>query len=111
MTEDRRARIIVVRKEKKDAIVAPGSAVYACYRCNKPVWLAPAGQAVLADRPDTELVCTHCMPVREMLVSHGSIGVAPGAFEEIRQVLGDEGVERAKIIAESFEDARRRLAN
>jgi hypothetical protein len=50
-----------------------------CSKCREPVGVYPSGQAVLAQHPDTVILCQICRPLR------GPAVLAPGAIDEPSQ--------------------------
>lgn len=52
-----------------------------CSKCNEAVGIYPSGQAVLAQRPDAQLICNACYPQNAADV----VALAPGALQEARE--------------------------
>lgn len=81
MSTDEVPTLVTKRKySDADPWIVPGSVESVCHLCDTPVWIAKAGQALLAEHPSTQVWCIECTlsRVRET----DNFEIAPGALEE-----------------------------
>ena len=71
----------------------PGSISINCNQCNRMVWIAPSGQALLKKEPHTKVVCMECVPNAELLLSDATRHTAPGCRAELEAFgISDTGL-------------------
>lgn len=78
--------------------VVPGSRMVACANCGSDLWVSPSSQALLAE-DDVAVMCLFsCFRIKTMEMrsqpdgeAH-QWGIAPGAEDELRDSLGEQGV-------------------
>lgn len=68
--------ILIVMRLAEMQRVHPQMITTFCDKCREPVGVYPSGQRVLAQRPGSVILCTHCEDPTK------AIGLAPGAERE-----------------------------
>jgi hypothetical protein len=89
MTEKERSALICQDVGTSTAAI-PGSVILACVRCEKPIWAAPSGQQLMAEK-GAEPLCLGCG--RAAIAADPAPEISPlteAQKDEIRKVLSDE---------------------
>lgn len=83
MAEEHVTAMVCARKLGESPPIS-GAIVSSCRLCGCDVWLSVSGQRLLSEKPGTVLQCVECS-VENLAKGNSprSIGVVPGAFEEI----------------------------
>lgn len=94
MNADDDAVLVCLRvSEHSIASVVAGSVQKECAECDHRVWVAKAGQGVLARPGKTTVMCMECATEKMKESPPDRTEIAPGALDEIREHLrGSRGL-------------------
>jgi len=78
-------RVLVAIRKKDIVYRIPGTKFNrCCSRCSAVVGIAPSGRRLLQAFPETVVLCGICARADRNLMEEGSLQVAPGAVDELR---------------------------